>query len=107
MKKILLVNKYFEPGFRSGGPQRSLLNFVDAFHTECEISVLTHNFDFGDRNPYKNIIPDEWINKDKYRIYYSSRKSHSLKFLNRLITDFDIVYLCGLLYCVLQLLRHE
>ena len=95
MKKILIINAYYYPGWRSGGPQQTIMNIVDVFGKHSNIHILTHNHDMGKQTPYSNINYDEWINVGNAKVYYSRKESFSFEFLKKIVKDFDIVYLCG------------
>lgn len=61
MKKILILTAYYYPGFRSGGPQQSIMNMVEIFGNKCDFYILTHNHDLGIEKPYRNIQSDTWL----------------------------------------------
>lgn len=94
MKRILIVNAYYYPGFRSGGPQQSVMNLVDVFGDQANFSILTHNYDLGDTTPYENVIADDWQEVGKAKVYYHSKKQFSLTFLRKIAKSFDIIYIC-------------
>lgn len=94
MKKLLFINQYYYPGWRSGGPQQSIMNFVDVFGDKCDIYILTHNHDMGEMIPYPDIEYDKWVRVGKSNVYYSSTDSYTWKFLEKMISQFDLVYLC-------------
>lgn len=94
MKKILIVNAYYYPGYRSGGPQQSMMNLVDVFGEQCEFYILTHNHDFGVTAPYENVKHNCWVTVGKAKVFYSSRDKYSMGFLRKFVEPFDIIYLC-------------
>ncbi|MDD4773564.1 MAG: glycosyltransferase [Eubacteriales bacterium] len=51
MKKLLIINKSFEPG----GIQTALVNMLDVIHTEYEIYLAI----FNPRGPLKSSVPDD------------------------------------------------
>lgn len=95
MKKILIVNAYYYPGWRSGGPQQTIMNIVDVFGSQSQIYILTHNHDMGEQEPYPNICYDEWTDVGNAKVYYSSSESFTMSFLREMVDQFDLVYLCG------------
>ncbi|MDO4774927.1 MAG: glycosyltransferase [Aerococcaceae bacterium] len=111
MKKILIVNAYYYPGFRSGGPQQSMMNLVEIFGDQAEFSVLTHNHDFGEITPYEGVTHDGWNTVGKARVYYHSKNSFSFNFLQTMANQFDIVYICepyhDYAYKLLWLKKHK
>ena len=52
MYTILTITHYFQPGYKAGGPIRSLANFVEWLSGEFEIKIITSDRDLGDTQPY-------------------------------------------------------
>ena len=52
MAKVLFLNPCYYPGFRSGGPQRTVMNIADAFGDKKDIYILTLNRDMGCAESY-------------------------------------------------------
>ncbi|MDB2636869.1 hypothetical protein N9Y54_06705, partial [Alphaproteobacteria bacterium] len=57
-KIIFCFSDYYLPGYKAGGPIKSISNFVEEFGEEYEIKIFTRNHDFGEYHTYKNIIND-------------------------------------------------
>lgn len=98
MKKILIVNPYYYPGWRSGGPQQTIMNVVEEFGTVANLYILTHNHDMGIDEPYPNIRYDTWIKVGNAKVYYGSSKHFSLEFLSEISNRFELIYICGPYY---------
>jgi glycosyltransferase involved in cell wall biosynthesis len=97
-KRILICMDWYEPGFKAGGPIRSVANIVNALKDEFEFYVLTSAFDLGETEPYPDIELDQWFDKDGVMIKYMSRgnmKSAAIKG-NILEINPDILYLNSL-----------
>lgn len=89
---------WYEPGFKAGGPIRSVANIVNALKTEFEFYVLTSAFDLGETEPYPDIELDQWFDKDGVMIKYMSRgnmKAAAIKG-NILEINPDVLYLNSL-----------
>lgn len=86
---------WFAPGFRAGGPIRSVVNFTEQLKDVLDISLITSDRDLGDTAPYAGIAADQWVSRDGYRIFYASRKSLSWASLLKLIreAEADVLYL--------------
>lgn len=95
MKKVLIINSHYYPGWRSGGPQQTIMNIVDVFGSKTNIYILTHNYDMGEQEPYPDIRYDTWTTVGKAQVYYSSKKNFNMSFLKKMVNQFDLVYLCG------------
>lgn len=94
VKKILIITAFYLPGYKSGGPQQTIMNLVDVFGKDYEFHILTHNHDFGDNEPYDNVTYDSWNDVKGAKVYYYSKESYSLGFLRNIIKEFSVVYLC-------------
>lgn len=97
-KRILICMDWYEPGFKAGGPIRSVANIVNELKDEFEFYILTSAFDLGETEPYPNIELDQWFDKDGVMIKYMSRrnmKSSAIKG-NILEIDPDALYLNSL-----------
>ena len=94
VKKILIINAYYYPGFRSGGPQQSIMNLVEVFGKQFLFYILTHNHDFGMKEPYKGVKYDSWNDVGDAKVFYYSKNKFSLGFLKQIVNRFEVVYLC-------------
>jgi len=59
-KIILCFVSYYLPGFRSGGPVRTIANFVDHLGDEFDIRIVTRDHDALVAEPYPDVVIDEW-----------------------------------------------
>ncbi len=96
-KKILVLVDWFTPGYKAGGPIQSCVNFAFAMKNDFDIYVLTTDTDHGEKQPYPDIISNEWIENpgDGFKIYYTKKQSLSTSQLKRVMLDLnaDYVYL--------------
>ena len=69
-KKIIFFADWFEPGYKAGGPIRSVANMVKVLSKYHEIFVVTRNTDFNSTTPYENIKPNTWIKEDWGAVKY-------------------------------------
>lgn len=69
---ILVFVGYYLPGFKAGGPTRSIANLVDALGEEFEFKVVTSNRDLGDRLPYPGIQENQWMRVGNADVMYLS-----------------------------------
>lgn len=96
MKKILLLNPYYEPGYRSGGPQQTIQNIVDVYGEQCQFYILTQNHDKGIEIPYEGIEEDVWLTVGKAKVKYLSSSNYNVFHLKKEYRQFDLIYSCGL-----------
>lgn len=97
MKIFVTIDAYL-PGYRFGGPVRSVANLVEWLGGEYEFFIYTKDRDLGDERPYPEIRRGEWQDVGKARVYYARPENHSGKDAQRLIREVepDAVYLNGL-----------
>lgn len=69
---ILTTVEYYLPGFRSGGPLRSLASVIDALGGRFRFSVLTRDHDLGESSPFPNVARDAWNPVGQARVFYAS-----------------------------------
>ncbi len=58
-KRILVFTDWYLPGYRAGGPIRSLANMVGAL--KHDFFIVTRNTDHHSTIPYQGISPNKWI----------------------------------------------
>jgi|GEM_PF-125350 len=92
---VLCFVDYYLPGFRAGGPTRTIANFVDMLGDELDIRIVTRDRDYGDKEPYAGMKIDGWNQVGKAKVFYASAATLSMKGLRKVIneTEHDTVYL--------------
>ncbi len=96
MAKVLIINPYYLPGYRSGGPQRTIENLVDYFGETNDIYILTQDHDFESSLHYDGITNNIWVKVGNARVMYVSSKDYKWKALREAYDEFDTIYSCGL-----------
>jgi glycosyltransferase involved in cell wall biosynthesis len=93
--KILLFVDYFLPGYKNGGPIRSISNLIKEIGGQVDIWVVTRDRDIGDEVPYHNVITNEWVFKYGAHILYLPTDKWSFKNIKQILktTDFNVLYL--------------
>ena len=94
-KKILIFIDWYKPGFKAGGPIRSISNLVDYLHKDAEIYIITRNTDYLESVPYPNIQSNTWIHTDNASVNYLSKSNINYRNLKRLINEINP----NLIYC--------
>lgn len=92
-KKILMMNTRYLPGYKDGGPLRTVKNVSDILGDEYDIRVLCLDRDYDDTKPYDGIKVDEYNTVGKAKVFYAS--SFSLSVIRKLANECDLVYCCG------------
>jgi len=95
MKKILIINKYFYPGYKAGGPIQSLKNMCDALQNDFSINILTWDRDYMDEKNYDGIEVNSWSNINNYKVFYAKDKIIDSNVILKAVEDTkpDLIYL--------------
>jgi len=93
--KVLILVDWYAPGFKAGGPIRSVVNFADHLENDLDIRVLTTDRDLGANGPYQGIQTDMWVPYKGHSVYYASPASLRWDKLFQLIKETapDCIYL--------------
>ena len=93
--KILVTTSHYLPGYKSGGPLRSILNLVNNLHDDFEFIILTSDRDLGDIAPYSSIRHGEWSEVHNAKVRYLSPEEQTLKGVCDAIAkvEHDLLYL--------------
>ncbi len=95
---ILIFIDWYLPGYKAGGPIRSIANLVDHLGDEVEFLIVTRNTDYMSDEPYPDISPDQWTDYAKNaRVHYISKNNLSIKNLKEIVrkTPHDHIYING------------
>lgn len=98
-KKILIFIDWFYPGFRSGGPARSVWNLVQKLKDEFDFYVVTRNIDYCEDKPYPQILANRWVTLiPGLEVYYQDHESINPPAIRKHIEalDWDVCYINGL-----------
>lgn len=92
---ILIFVRCYLPGYKSGGPVRTIANIVDHLGDDFNFCIVTSDRDVLDEKPYPDVDVDAWNRVGKADVYYASPSRRSIHALARLITDtpYDLLYL--------------
>ncbi len=92
---ILTFIHYCLPGYRAGGPTRTIANMVERLGDEFEFRIVTLDRDMGDDCPYPDVLPDTWMPHGKALVCYVSSKSFGLRKIIDIVrsTPHDVIYL--------------
>jgi len=98
-KKILIFIDWYKPGYKAGGPIRSISNIVNQLQDIVDFSIITRNTDYLDSTPYSTIKTNEWNEIDGAQVFYLSNDNTSKSTIKKLTVEVnpDIIY-CNSLY---------
>jgi len=76
IKTILIINPYFYPGYKAGGPVQSLLHLVEQLGQRYRFAVFTSAHDLGEISVYPSVQPNQWqtltVNGKTVSVWYAS-----------------------------------
>ena len=92
--KILVFIDWFLPGYKAGGPIRSVANIVLGLKDSFDFYVIASDRDLGENEPYPDVKLNEWLAQDGYHVIYLSPERQSWRNLQGLIhgQNFDVIY---------------
>src|SRR5262249_30130773 len=67
---VLVFVKHYLPGYKSGGPIRSLANLVEHLGDELHFVILTRDRDSGDTTGYPGVVPGSRCRIGKADVIY-------------------------------------
>lgn len=94
-KNILIILGRYLPGYKGGGPGRSIVNLVECLGDEYNFRVVAFDRDLGDTEPYSTVKISDWNTVGKAEVYYVPPKGYTFSLLKKLYKTSDMVYLCG------------
>jgi glycosyltransferase involved in cell wall biosynthesis len=95
-KRVLVFTDWFLPGFRAGGPIRSLTNMVAHLGDAYEFCFVTSDRDLFSETPYPGIKTGEWLKlQDGTPVIYLSPQQQNEGMIKKIILEMqaDILYL--------------
>lgn len=93
--KILTFTGFYLPGYKGGGPIKTIKNLVEQTGDEISFKIITSDRDLGDAVPYTTIDRGSWNKVGKAEVFYTKPSTSGyiqvVKILNK--KNYDIVYL--------------
>lgn len=95
---ILVFTRYYLPGYRAGGPVRSLSNLVRALGSTYDFRIVCFDRDHQAPQPYPNIKIGQWQNHGDAMVRYAAPHELGFNFCKKMLHDSkpDMVYLNSL-----------
>ncbi|MGZ6035550.1 MAG: glycosyltransferase, partial [Myxococcaceae bacterium] len=72
---VLVFAGLFEPGFRGGGPVRSLVGMMDSIPSSAQVHLVTRDRDLGAGEPYAGVPSGRWLDRERARVFYLDIRS--------------------------------
>lgn len=94
---LALLERYL-PGYKAGGPLRTVQNMVDQMGDPFRFRILTRDRDLGDAAPFPAIVPGAWQAVGRGEALYLPPAQVGLRGLRRAMrgTVYDVLYLNSL-----------
>lgn len=91
---VLVLTTYYLPGYKAGGPVRTIRNLVAALGDEFDFRIVTSDHEVGDPTPFPGVAVNGWNDVEGARVFYADRSALRPRRLGAIIADTapDIVY---------------
>ncbi|MBV1899522.1 MAG: glycosyltransferase [Cycloclasticus sp.] len=93
--RVLVFVHYYLPGYKAGGPLRTIANMADHLAEEVEFLIVTSDRDLGDSGPYVNVNLNTWVSVGEAQVFYCTPERQTIASFTKLIneTPHDLLYL--------------
>lgn len=93
-KIILLFTDYYLPGYRAGGPVRTIANMVENLGDDFKFLIITRDRDLNEDKPYQDCKINQWNSVGKASVFYLSPDQLRLRNIASLMRDtaYDVLY---------------
>lgn len=93
MRSVFTIIDVYVPGYKAGGPVRTIENMVAHLGDQFEFWLMTSDRDL-DGTPYENITVNQWVRVGKANVFYATPDRFNMKTLRRLLLEAkpDVVY---------------
>lgn len=95
MRTIVILAGRYLPGYKDGGPVRTLINLTDCLGEEYRFKIITNDRDHGDVKAYDNISYDKANKVGKAEVWYVEPNGFKMSVIVKLTRDADVIYICG------------
>lgn len=93
MNTVLIITGRYLPGYKDGGPVRSILNLTDWLGDEADFRIMCLDRDHGDDKRYPDIRLSEWNQVGKAKVWYVRNFDEIM--IEKLASEADVIYCCG------------
>ena len=95
MKKIVIFCEHYLPGYKGGGPIRTVYNLTEQLGKEYSFTIVADDRDLGDEEAYPNIVYDAPNKVGNAEVWYIPPKGFTFSLIKKLTKNADVVYCCG------------
>lgn len=96
--KVLVLVQYYLPGFKSGGPVRSIDGLIAQLGREFDFRVVAYDRDSGDSGRYAGIQCGQWNRVGDQQVWYVPKDRSRWRQIRSLLAreEYDLIYLQSL-----------
>lgn len=93
--KILVFIRFYLPGYKGGGPIKTIRNLIDKTSQELSYKLVTSDRDLYSDSRYDSIIPGKWKTLSNSEVFYSEPgPKGTWQIINILAKEtYDLIYL--------------
>lgn len=85
---VLAFVRHYLPGYKSGGPVRTIANMAATLGDEMDFRIVTSDRDATDTEPYPHLVGDVgWVDMGKAKVLYLSPSRKTLWNIGRIIRE--------------------
>lgn len=95
MRKILILMGRYLPGYKDGGPIRTISHLVEMLGDEYAFFIACLDRDHGDVTPYPGVRPGSWQAVGKAKVWYVAPGGFTEGQILKLAEGMDLIYLCS------------
>lgn len=95
MKRILILTGRYLPGYKDGGPVRTLKNLTDSIGDKYKFTICCADRDHGDVKAYDNIKVNDINIVGNTDVFYVRDGKFSFSVIKKLANENDVIYVCG------------
>ena len=94
-KDILIITGRYLPGYKDGGPVRTICNLTDCLGNDYNFKILTCDRDHGDEAPYPDITVNTWNRVGNALVWYVPPGKFSFSIIRKMSEEADTVFISG------------
>ena len=93
--KILSFSGFYCPGYKGGGPIKTIKNLFDLAGKKVSFQLVTSDRDLGEITPYANVKCGDWNNVGNAEVFYAQPGKAGYKQIFNIIAkkNYDVIYL--------------
>ena len=95
MKTIAILCGRYLPGYKDGGPVRTIINLVSCLGEKYHFVIITSDRDHGDKYPYEGIIYNKANKVGNADVFYLKEGKFKFSDIRKLTDEADLIYVCG------------